>query len=77
VHDDPRDFFRYTADGLQELLQGFTRVEIRPIGNHYGAAWSLLASRSRWFRLLNPVMRRLGTRPDPRCPQSYMFVANP
>lgn len=75
VHGDPGDYYRYSADGLRHLLSAFQQVEVVPLGNHYGAAWSLLSARSRVFRLANPLLRRAGTRPDPRCPQGYLFTA--
>lgn len=76
IHGDPNDFYRYSDEGLRHLLAPFTWIRIRPLGNHYGAAWSLLAARSRTLRVLNPLLRGLGTRTDPRCPQGYVFVAH-
>jgi SAM-dependent methyltransferase len=75
VHGDPGDFYRYSAQGLGYLLRAFSEVKVRPLGNHLGAAWTLLASRSRAWRILNPLMRRLGSTPDARCPQGYVFTA--
>jgi SAM-dependent methyltransferase len=75
VHGDPGDFYRFSEFGIRHLVRRFEAVQVRPLGNHFGAAWALVAARSRALRLLNPLMRRLGGRPDPRCPQGYLFVA--
>jgi SAM-dependent methyltransferase len=75
VHGDPHDYFRFSADGLRYLLRGFAQTEIVPIGNAAGAAWILLSSTSRAARVLNPLMRNLGSRPNPRCPEGYVFRA--
>ena len=75
IHGDPHDYFRYTADGLRSLLQGFDIVRVLPIGNHWSAAWTLVAARSRILRILNPLMRRLGGTPSATCPQGYVFTA--
>jgi SAM-dependent methyltransferase len=75
VHGDPHDYFRFTADGLRQLLSPFTGSDVHPIGNHLSCAWAILASRSRVLRVLNPLMRQLGTRGDDRCPEGYVFTA--
>jgi SAM-dependent methyltransferase len=75
VHGDPHDYFRFSADGLRYLLRRFAQTEIVPIGNAAGAAWILLSSTSRAARMLNPLMRNLGSRPNPRCPEGYVFTA--
>ena len=75
IHGDPFDYFRFSADGLRSLLAPFADVRVRPLGNALGAAWVLIASRSRAARTLNPVFRGLGSRPDERCPQAYIFIA--
>jgi SAM-dependent methyltransferase len=75
IHGDPSDFFRFSEHAVRHLLRRFDTVRVQPIGNHYGAAWDLLAARSRTLRLMNPLLRRLGGRPDRRCPQGYLFVA--
>ena len=36
VHADPFDFQRYTADGLRQLLNQFSNVEITPMGGYLG-----------------------------------------
>lgn len=75
VHADPSDYFRYTAEGLRHLLKAFSLVKVVAQGNHFGAAWTLVSSRSRIYRTLNPVMRCLGVKTDDRCPEGYTFVA--
>jgi hypothetical protein len=75
IHGDPHDYFRFSADGLRTVLQAFSDVQIVPLGNAVGSAWLLVSSRSQALRVFNPVMRRLGTRTDPRCPEGYVFTA--
>jgi SAM-dependent methyltransferase len=75
VHGDPHDYYRYGADGVRHLLRSFGEKEIVPIGNAAGAAWILLSTTSRAARVLNPLLRNLGSRPNPRCPEGYVFTA--
>jgi SAM-dependent methyltransferase len=75
IHGDPSDHFRFTEHALRYMLREFDSARVVPFGNHYGAAWGLLVSRSRALRLFNPLMRRLGGTPDRRAPQGYVFVA--
>jgi SAM-dependent methyltransferase len=76
IHGDPHDYFRFTDAGIRALLDGFRGVRLVPLGNHYSAAWIVVMARSRVARLLNPAMRRLGRRADPRCPEGYVFSAS-
>lgn len=64
VHADPSDYFRYTAEGLRHLLKAFSLMKVVAHGNHFGAAWTLVSSRSRIYRAFNPVMRLLGVKTD-------------
>jgi SAM-dependent methyltransferase len=75
VHGDPQDYFRFSADGLQVILGGFSQQQIVPIGNAAGSAWLLVSNSSRTLRVFNPLLRRLGERPDPRAPEGYVFTA--
>jgi len=50
-------------------------VRLDPLGNHYSAAWVVVTARSKVARVLNPAMRRVGGRADPRCPEGYVFTA--
>lgn len=75
IHGDPHDYFRFAADGLRSLLEMFSEAELTPMGNAPGAAWILLTSRSRTARVFNPLFRGLGARPDPGCPEGYVFSA--
>lgn len=75
VHGDPSDYFRFTADGLRHLLTGFSAVDVQPIGSALSAAWVVLASRSRPWRVANPLLRGIGGRPDARCPEGWLFTA--
>jgi SAM-dependent methyltransferase len=75
IHRDPNDYFRFTADGLRHLTSRFSSCDTVAVGNHLSCAWIILASRFRVLRLLNPLMRTLGARPDNRCPEGYVFTA--
>lgn len=75
LHGDPDDFFRYTESGLRQLLTPFSRVAIRPHGNHIGAAWRLLTLRFPAAVIANPVVRLTSNRADARCPEGYTFGA--
>jgi SAM-dependent methyltransferase len=75
VHGDPHDYFRYTAEGLRYLLRRFHVINVNPLGNHFGAAWWIVASRSRLLRMFNPLMRRFSRRPSSISPQGYAFTA--
>ncbi|HEV8628840.1 MAG TPA: class I SAM-dependent methyltransferase [Thermoanaerobaculia bacterium] len=75
VHADPHDYYRFTGEALAMLLRDFDAVEIRPHGNHLGAAWRALTSRWRWLALLSPLIRPLCRHTDSRWPVGYTFVA--
>jgi SAM-dependent methyltransferase len=75
VHPSPYDYFRYTSQALEQMLQHFESATIEPHGNHVGSAWKLLCRRFWVLTAVNPVMRQLSRRPDPRCPEGYTFVA--
>src|SRR4051794_18571849 len=75
THGDPGDYFRFGADGLRHLFRAFSDVELTPIGNAASCAWVLLSSSSRAWRVLNPAMRTIGRRGDPRSPEGWVFRA--
>jgi SAM-dependent methyltransferase len=57
LHEEPRDFFRYSPHGLRELLgaAGFEQIEIRPLAGQ----WTTLAIFSGYALRESPA-RRLG-----------------
>lgn len=65
-HPTPKDYFRFTADGLSELFQAWSEVEIRPLGNRLEAAWMLVPRRGRlwgWLvGLLDPLVSSVRVR---------------
>jgi SAM-dependent methyltransferase len=75
VHNDPSDYYRYTADGLNLLLRPFSTVKVVPHGNHLGAAWRLITARYRAFMIFNPVFRLASRGRDAHCPEGYTFFA--
>lgn len=75
IHADPHDYFRYTHESLELLLGEFEDVDVRPHGNHVGAAWRALNSRWHWLWIANPAIRPFGRRTDRRWPVGYTFTA--
>jgi SAM-dependent methyltransferase len=82
---EPRDYWRFTEDGLAWLLcnTGFTEFEIVPVGNRFSASAYLLEPflRPRWLvaplvyllcLLLDRVVAYFGLRP---CPIGYVVSA--
>jgi SAM-dependent methyltransferase len=55
-HGAPKDYFRFTEDGLDHLFRGFSHVDVTPLGDRLESAWMLLPRRGRlWGRLVNVV----------------------
>ncbi len=75
IHADPFDYHRYTKDALELLLADFDAVDVRPHGNHVGAAWRALNSRWHWLWAINPLVRPLGRRTNAQWPVGYTFSA--
>jgi SAM-dependent methyltransferase len=53
LHEQPRDYFRFTRHGLQDLLTsaGFARCEIRPDGGDQARFWlSAIHASPQWLR---------------------------
>ena len=75
IHGDPDDYYRYTASSLAHLFRRFSSQAAEPHGNAFGAAWTLLTTRVRALRLLNPVARAVVGRAGDRCPEGYVFNA--
>lgn len=75
IHGDPHDYFRFTHDGLKVLMSDFTSVTIEPYGNAGGAAFNLLAARSRTVRALTPLARSIHQAASDACPEGYQFRA--
>ncbi len=44
MHDDPRDYWRFTADGLRELLKNFETVDVISQGNRLHVLSDLITS---------------------------------
>ncbi|MFL5737372.1 MAG: class I SAM-dependent methyltransferase [Actinomycetota bacterium] len=41
-HPDPKDYFRFSRDGLEHLFRDFSDVEIIPLGNRVQSAWLMI-----------------------------------
>lgn len=65
-HPTPRDYFRFTADGLSELFREWSEVDIRHLGSRLEAAWMLVPRRGRlwgWFvGLFDPLVSSVRVR---------------
>jgi SAM-dependent methyltransferase len=75
IHADPYDYYRYTSGSLELLLSDFDIVDVQPHGNHLAVAWRAVNERWHWLWIINPLVRPLGRRTDPRWPVGYTFAA--
>jgi SAM-dependent methyltransferase len=57
VHADPYDYSRFTGQGVRDLLNGFDRVEVRPLGTKLGTIGMLIVLGAEGYR--PTVARRL------------------
>lgn len=60
LHEEPRDFFRYTRYGLEHVFEanGFTIVDIRPLAGYWvtsAAMWANYLAKFRKRRRLHPM----------------------
>jgi ubiquinone/menaquinone biosynthesis C-methylase UbiE len=80
LHEEPRDFFRYTPHGLRYLLAaaGFTDVDVQPLSGQWATIATLQGYALGRTRLGRPLARairawgHLAERLDRRSPQSWM-----
>jgi SAM-dependent methyltransferase len=75
-HPTPRDYYRFTRDGLAELFGPFNGVDIVHHGNTLQSIWALLsATRLRpWLNLLNPLVARITSARTPN-PSGFLVYA--
>jgi SAM-dependent methyltransferase len=78
-HPDPKDYFRFSRDGLEHLFRDFTSVEIIPLGNRLQSAWLMLPQRPRplaaLFGLLDPVIASYKGSARTRFPGGFLVRA--
>ena len=77
-HAAPKDYFRFTDDGLRHLLRAFAEVEVTPLGDRLESAWMLVPRRGRlWGRLLNLVDPLIASRRPhaTKAPTGYLVRA--
>lgn len=78
-HGAPKDYFRFTDDGLRHLFRAFSDVQVTPLGDRLESAWMLVPRRGRvWGRLLNlldPLMASRRARPRTKAPTGYLVRA--
>ena len=75
IHADPHDYYRYTEPALRRMLGKFERVEVIPHGNGLGVAWRMILGRAKFLLPLNPLLRKVGRKPDPFNAEGYVFRA--
>jgi SAM-dependent methyltransferase len=83
LHEEPRDFFRFTPHGLVHLLSsaGFQDVHVQPVSGQWGtlalmSSYALRRSPARRLPLLTStfarIAQRLAIRLDDRWPEPWM-----
>jgi SAM-dependent methyltransferase len=77
-HAAPKDYFRFTDDGLRHLFRAFPEVEVTPLGDRLESAWMLVPRRGRvWGRVMNLVDPLVGSRRThaTKAPTGYLVRA--
>lgn len=74
-HPDPKDYFRYTKDGLSELCKEFEQVTILPLGNRFFFFWEMLTWKIPLFKIMNKVFLKIFNYRDENGPVTYFTIA--
>jgi SAM-dependent methyltransferase len=77
-HGAPKDYFRFTEDGLRHLFRAFSALEVIPLGDRLESAWMLVPRRGRlWGRLMNLVDPLVSSRRthESKAPTGYLVRA--
>jgi SAM-dependent methyltransferase len=78
-HPDPKDYFRFSRDGLEHLFRDFSDVEIVPLGNRIQSAWLMIPGRPRllaaFVSLLDPLVASYKGSGQGRCPGGFLVRA--
>jgi len=75
-HAEPHDYYRYTDEGLRELLSEFESVTTVPLGNRAHVLWTAISEVRgvrRVLRRCNPLIARLQVR-QTRWADGYLAV---
>ncbi len=74
-HPDPKDYYRYTRDGLQELCKKFEVVSIIPVGNRFLFMWEMITWKLPLFKLFNTILASIASYKDNNGPITYITIA--
>ena len=75
-HPDPKDYYRYTQDSLNFLLEKFSSKVIYSHGNRIMAIWQLICHNrlGNFLAPINPLIAKIDYY-DEVCPLGYIAVA--
>ncbi len=63
VHVSPRDFYRWTPDGLRQLMNSFDILELRVVAGPASAlAWQFQETMAMLFSMNNEILYKIGLR---------------
>lgn len=74
-HPDPKDYFRYTHDGLRKLCEDFSSVEIKTVGNRFFFLWEMITWKLPFLKIFNKLFYLLGNYEDKNGPTTYVTIA--
>ncbi len=74
-HPDPKDYYRYTIDGLQELCKTFKEVKIIPCGNRFLFMWEMITWRISLLKIANRFLANIAGYYDKNGAMTYITVA--
>jgi SAM-dependent methyltransferase len=74
-HPDPKDYFRYTSDGLTILFKSFSSIQIKPLGNRFFFVWEMLTWKLPFLKIFNNSIYRLANYTDKNGPTTYITIA--
>jgi SAM-dependent methyltransferase len=73
-HPDPKDYFRYTKDGLEELAKMFREVEVKPIGNRFFFMWEMITWKLPFLKVLNKIIASTLDYKDENGPMTFITI---
>jgi len=74
-HPDPKDYYRYTKDGLKELCIDFKEISIIPVGNRFLFMWEMLTWKIKALKLFNPILIKILDYKDENGPIDFITIA--
>jgi SAM-dependent methyltransferase len=63
-HPDPKDYYRYTKDGLQELCKKFDEITIISVGNRFLFMWEMVTWKLPLLKLFNNLLASIANYKD-------------